>query len=843
MVDYNFPFLGGIFKFITSSLIRFFSYFFTRRKTPKKWKELGCILNTTTSKDKVIFTCQNGFLEIAILTPQIWRIRALSNKPSNKIHSWALQKLDIKKPSIIVEEKDDYFFIKAILNEAFNHKNGLHFVIKKSAGTITTLRGKDILHTEQHAASFQSSWVHCQKLAGAKEFQLGFGEKTGPLFKNGQKLIFWNFDPTSYRTADDPIYQSTPIQISVRKDGSAHGIFYDNHHYSRVNIDQELQGKTDYYAERGSLCYYLFAGPTVKEIVKQISLLTGTLPLPPRWILGYHQCRWSYPSATRVREIAQLFRQKKIPCDVIHLDIDYMEGYRCFTWSKERFPKPAALLKELREEGFKTICIIDPGLKVDPDWEIYQEVIANNFHCKKKNGKDYIGKVWPGNCVFPDFTHPEVRDWWAQKFSSLYSVGIESVWLDMNEPSLFSLRRTMPNDVQHNMNGQLGDHNDAHNIYGQAMAQAARLGAKKLRPDKRTYLFTRSCYAGIQQYAGSWTGDNFSRWSGLQQSIPMLLNLGLSGQIMTGPDIGGFDGDCSSELFIRWLQLGIWYPFCRNHTAAGTRNQEPWAYDQRTETIARKYIQLRYKFLPYLYTLLKEGCTTGLPIMRPLFMEEPNDLNCYEEKWLSTEFFVGRNILVAPILTKGKNGKVKKEIYLPKGSWIDFWTNEEIQGGRIITRVAKLDYLPFFIRKGSVIPLANLIEYSEQTISHPLILKVYPAAKIFGKIYLDDGISKDYLEDEYCYLTIVGSYSPNAKKKLTITIKNQGFTDQLLGFNNKLRILFSFKLEPKKITFNEKDFRLPLEDKKIMSSWHQKKGILEILIDSPSFPIEMLISF
>ena len=361
-------------------------------------------------------------------------------------------------------------------------------------------------------------------------------------------------------------------------------------------------------------------------MLDRYTALTGRTPMPPLWALGNQQSRWSYMSADELRAIAAGFREREIPCDVLHLDIDYMDGYRVFTWDRERFPDPAGLIAELGEQGFRVVTIADPGVKVDERYALYTEGRERGYFCLTRDGDEYRNAVWPGLCAFPDFTDPAVREWWGDQQHVLLDEGVAGVWCDMNEPALFVPQgATMPPDVVHLGGGRTRLHGEVHNAYGSLMAQAAREGLERLRPEARPFVISRAGYAGLQREAMHWTGDNSSWWEHLWMSMPQLQNLGLSGIAWAGVDIGGFFGDCTGELLARWTEFGVFQPFCRNHSAMGTVAQEPWAFGEPWETICRDMLRLRMRLLPYLYTLFEECHRTGAPILRPLLFEHPDD--------------------------------------------------------------------------------------------------------------------------------------------------------------------------------------------------------------------------
>jgi alpha-glucosidase len=412
----------------------------------------------------------------------------------------------------------------------------------------------------------------------------------------------------------------------------------------------------------------------------------------------------------------------------------------------------------------------------------------------------------------------------------------------MNEPSTFTLRRTAPDDIDHNMDGLGGDHRDAHNIFGHSMMMGTREGVDKLRGNKRTFLFTRSCYAGIQRYSASWTGDNLSNWTGLQQTIPMLLNMGLVGQTLVAVDIGGFSLNCTPELLTRWYQLGVFYPFMRNHSAKGTKYQEPWAFGEETEKIIKKYIELRYQLIPYLYTLAWEAYLSGIPIMRPLFMEYSEDPETFEDEWTNSEFLIGDKLLVAPIITKAAKGKtsVTRDIYLPKGMWYDYWTKELLGGGKIIQREVALDELPLFVKKGSILPFGPIVPYVEKAADYPLFMEVFPSEEIYGNVYLDDGDTKAFEEGDFAYLSFFGV---DNGKTITLDVSKQGKGEGLPSTNNSLHIGIYDKRIPKSIQVNDKKLKTSNNSQDNFWELNKKEGILLLAIKKPEFPMNIQIDY
>lgn len=574
----------------------------------------------------------------------------------------------------------------------------------------------------------------------------GLGEKTGFLDKRGERYEMWNSDVYAPHVPEiEALYTSIPFLIHFTPEQS-YGIFLDNP--GKTVFD--MRGQTDAYTlstATGDLDVYFLYGPTLKNVLERYTSLTGRAQLPPKWALGYHQSRYSYMNEEEVLDLAKNFRQKNIPCDVIHLDIHYMNEYRVFTFDRARFPNPHRMMQELSESGFHVVPIVDPGVKRDPKYHAYREGIENDFFCKKIEGTLFTGEVWPGESAFPDFTENRVAKWWGAKHKFYTDLGIRGIWNDMNEPAIFNESKTMDLDVIHRNNGDVKTHEELHNLYGLLMSKATYEGMAEHLNGERPFILTRASYAGVQRYAAVWTGDNRSFWEHLQMAIPMVMNLGLSGVPFSGPDIGGFAHHTSGELLARWSQVGALFPFCRNHSALDTVRQEPWSFGPEIEEIVRKYVQLRYSWMPYLYSLFFESTQSGLPVMRPLVLEYPHDANVTN---LSDEFLLGSHVLVAPITRPDTEYRA---VYLPEGTWFDYWTGKRYEGNQHILAHAPIDVLPMYIRAGSILPHHSApIQHAGEYESAELTFSVYlGGAGTTGsfRVYEDDGLTFAHKEGEY----------------------------------------------------------------------------------------------
>ncbi|HXF70975.1 MAG TPA: glycoside hydrolase family 31 protein [Thermoflexus sp.] len=545
------------------------------------------------------------------------------------------------------------------------------------------------------------AWRHRIRLR-PEERLYGLGERAAPLNRRGRVYRMWNRDPGgSYSPDADPLYLSIPLWLSLHSDG-AYLVFYENPFDAIFDL-----GATDPDAAwvtftGGALRYYVFYGPPARAL-NRYTELTGRPPLPPRWALGFHQSRWSYMSAEEVRAVVRGFREHNLPLHAIHLDIDYMDGYRVFTVDRRRFPDLPELIRELEGQGIRTVVILDPGVKIDPDHPVYREGWMQGAFCRLPDGRIYRGLVWPGWCAFPDFTDPQVRRWWGSHYRSFVEMGVAGFWHDMNEPTTFTAwgEPTFPRTVRHALEGRGGDHREAHNLYGLLMNQAAWEALRELRPDRRPFLLTRSGWAGVQRYAWNWTGDTESTWAMLRRTLSVVLGLGLSGIPYTGPDIGGFSGAPSAELFIRWFQAAAFMPFFRNHAAKETPRREPWAFGEPALSIIREFLRLRVRLLPYLYTLAWETAQTGAPLVRPLFWLDEKDPSLWE---IEDAFLLGPALLVAPVVEEGARSRT---VFLPAGEWYDFWSDQRFTGPGTVEASAPLERIPVFVRAGSILPMAD----------------------------------------------------------------------------------------------------------------------------------------
>lgn len=593
-----------------------------------------------------------------------------------------------------------------------------------------------------YPVSWNGSEFRVWKSMPATEHYFGLGDKTGTLDHSGQAYSMWNTDWGGFDRGTDPLYKTIPFFIGM-SGSSAYGLFLDNTYWSSFDFGKEKRDALSFGAEGGELDYYFFYGPDPKAVVSEYTQLTGRTPLPPLFMLGYQQSRWSYFPETRVREIANEFRTHKIPADAIWLDIDYQMDHKVFTVNRDAYPHFEGMIQDLASEGFKTILITDLHIKKQTGYKPYDEGLVNDEFVKNADGSIYVGPVWPGDCVFPDFTREATRQWWGTLFADFVHMGVRGFWNDMNEPSVFTYPdRTMPLDTVHRVEDsqqhRLADHREIHNVFGMENVRATHDGLLALSPDVRPVVMTRAGYAGTQRYAATWTGDNTPTWSQLGLSVSMLLNLGVSGYPFAGDDIGGFGGSPTPELLTRWIELGTFNTIARSHSSMDTSNHEPWADGPEQEAIRRRYIENRYRLLPYIYTSMEETSRTGLPLMRPMFLEFPAEGKLVAN---DREFMFGPDLLVVPQLSETLD---PLSVELPHGDWFDYWTGKRMPDKSSFSLHPKLDELPVFVRAGAIIPNQPLVQHVEEVPQGPLELNVYPGPDCRGSLYADDGSTFAY---------------------------------------------------------------------------------------------------
>jgi len=647
----------------------------------------------------------------------------------------------------------------------------------------------------------------------------GFGAASEGFNRNNRSFRLLNLD-TLFYSVPGSSYSTFPFFL-IRRQNTFTGIFFNNIRPARAQISTYERNpggpgvKID-LDDHGDINFdfFIFDG-TLPEILLRYSEITGKPFLPPLWSLGYHQSRWSYKTQQRVLDLGRRFRDENVPCDAIHLDIHYMDRYRVFTFSPERFPDPAAMNAELKEMGIRTVAIMDPGVLAKPGFPVYDSGAAGDYFCKTSNGSVYTGKVWPGKTVFPDFMKEDVRKWWAANHETLFKSGVSGIWNDMNDPVLRVNSRIDPSTEDIRQDGVT--HAEVRNLYANQEAEATQQAFKKFVPEKRPFILTRSAFTGIQKHAALWTGDNFSSWPQLRENLNMVLNLGLSGVPFAGADVGGFGGSRGTfgilklfrnpELFGRWMELGSLMPFFRAHTVLYSADQEPWSFGPEILDICRKHITRRYRLLPYIYSLFFDSSRTGAPIVRPLFYEFPDT----KDKDSDDQFFLGPCLLAAPVLSPGIS---VRSVYLPPGDWYEFETGKKYSGpGRVEFNV-RPGYYPLFVRGGSVLPVCKGGKNARESMDSDISLEVYPDSEIRGSLVLDDGDTRAAMDGIYTHYEFEGKRDRTGNIQLGISQLRKKFTPLQKNLFLRLPVQYRFMtFKNKKIEGNAID--LSREDRRI----------------------------
>jgi alpha-glucosidase len=736
---------------------------------------LGSILAAHAQAPSNVTYTTNGFtlstayttLRVDALRPDALRVRVYPLGHPAEDASWAVLTAARTATSPIIPTPDG--FTTAFLRVTVAHDLRL---------TVSDLAG-NILQQDEVAPSFDGTAFTVAKHKTPDDHFFGLGDKPGPLDRVGESFVMWNTDNFGWQESTDPIYKSIPFFLEMHG-GRTIGVLFDNTFRTFFDFGHQRTDRYTFSAPNGPLDYYILYGPEPRHVEEAYGWLTGPTPLPPLWSLGYQQSRYSYYPETEVEAIANRLRADRIPADAIYLDIDYQLDNRPFTVDPQRFPDFPGLIHELVADRLHTVVITDLHIADLPNqgYAPYDSGKAGD-HFVKENGEDYVGKVWPGASVFPDFTRKITREWWGTLYKQFVADGVAGFWNDMNEPAVFTYpTKTMPDDVQHRIDEpgfakRAANHLEIHNVYGMENSRATYDGLLTLEPNVRPFVLTRASYAGGQRYAATWTGDNSSTWNHLRQTTPQLLNLGLSGFSFSGADVGGFAGSPSPALLTRWLMLAAFQPIDRDHAAKGTRNHEPWVDGPEQEAIRRRYIEERYKLMPYLYTTAEETSRDGIPIIRPLFLEFPHATadNHPLDADAPGEFFFGPDILVAD--SPSPDEVAPYEVHLPPGLWYDYWTGEKLDrrapiGTRdleirdptahdlpalkpVMVQPGPAD-LPIYIREGAILPIAPLVQSTEEKPQGPLTLRVFPGNDCHGDLYQDDGKSFDFRKGAYLRL-------------------------------------------------------------------------------------------
>jgi alpha-glucosidase len=691
-------------------------------------------------------------IRVEALTDSILRIRVARNGRWSEDASWAVPAA-VRAERARVRLTAEGFVTASLV---------VRLDPRTLAVTVSDLQGRPIDIDGTRPVRFDGSRFTLAKLLPVGEHIYGLGDKTGTFDRRGESFVNWNTDAYGFQRDTDPIYKSIPFYIATGGPGGAYGLFLDTSWRSWFDFGHREADTLSIGADGGAIDYYVIAGPTVRDVVRRYTDLTGKAPLPPLWALGYQQSRYSYMSADEVRSVAERLREDRIPSDVIWLDIDYQDRNRPFTTNPKTFPDLKMLASEVGSEGFKLVAITDLHTAYAPNdgYAPYESGAAGDHFLKNADGGLYVAPVWPGPSVFPDFTRETTRAWWGSLYRDFVADGIAGFWNDMNEPAIFDTpTKTMPLETVHRIEGdgfapRTASHAEVHNVYGMENGRATHDGLLGLRPNVRPFVMTRASFAGGQRYAVTWTGDNSSTWDHLKLAVQQMLSLGLSGFTWAGADIPGFTGGADAELATRWFEIGAFTPVFRGHSAKDTPRAEPWVDGPAHLAIRRRYIEERYRLLPYLYAVAEESARAGDPVMRPTFYDYPQMEKAPCDQ--SMAFTVGADLLVAA--SPKPESPRPYDICLPGKGWYDYWTGSRVNE-RKLSETPKLERLPVFVRPGSIIARQPVVQSTADTPKGPLELHIYPGEDCRGQLYLDDGVS------------VAG---PNLRQQVTCTVSAKG---------------------------------------------------------------------
>lgn len=709
-------------------------------------REPGKVTAVNIQGQEIRITTEKAFASITAYSPSVVRVR-IDKQALAKDFSYAV----IAQPTAFqprITQDDQQVKLETDSLVVRIAKNPFSIAFLKTDGTV--------INADE--PGLNTSWIG-EEVTTYKKMQegerfIGLGEKTGNLDRKGNAYTNWNTDAYGYTTGQDPIYSTIPFYIGIHH-GLNYGIFFDNTYRSDFNFGASNNRFSSFSANGGEMNYYFIYHQRVADIITAYTSLTGRMPMPPLWSLGYQQNRYSYYPDTEVYRIAQTLREKQIPADGITLDIHYMDAYKLFTWNKSRFPDPAAMNAKLAKLGFKTTVIVDPGIKVEKGYAAYESGLQSGIFIKYTDGQPYTGQVWPGWCHFPDFTSDKGREWWKGQLENYTRAGVSGLWNDMNEIATWGQK--MPDNVLFSFEGNTVTHQQAHNVYGLQMVRASYEGYRAITPGKRPFILTRAGYAGLQRYSAIWTGDNRAEEDHMLLGIRLMNSLGLSGVPFSGMDIGGFTGNPTPSLYARWMQIGAFIPYFRNHTGINTKSAEPWAFGEEVLEISRNYINLRYRLLPYLYSNFYDATQTGLPIMRTLALGYTHDPKVYDNRF-QNQFCFGPSFLIAPFESKQDYAPV----YLPEGQWYDLYTDSLEQGNREKMLTLSIQQLPVFIKESSIIPMQTLIQNTTEKPSDTLFLHVYKGnVKHEFTYYEDDG--ETYAYEKGAFYKRRMTYDPAAR--------------------------------------------------------------------------------
>lgn len=717
----------------------------------------------------------NAFVQITASNATTIRFRITRQLPG-KDESFAID--DLKPAGQLQEAK-----VKGDGSTIIYGTDSLTLYIRKAPFSVRIVNsnGDELL---QDDTAMRTSWngqqVSAYKLMHPDEKFFGLGEKTGPLNRRGNFYYHWNSDVPGYALNQDPLYSTVPFFIGTHGK-RVYGIFFDNPHKTYFNFGGGADEDIFHFgSDDGEMNYYFFGASSVESILRDYTSLSGRTTMPPLWSLGFQQSRWGYNSQQQLLDIARTFREKKLPADVIVSDIPYMDNYKVFTWNPYGFKDPSSMMRDMKGMGFDMVTIIDPGIKIEPGYKAYEEGLAASHFARYPNGRPFVAHVWPGRCHFPDFTKADTRKWWGEMFKQpLVDVGVKGFWNDMNEPAGWG--REFPNHIEFGDAANRKTLFTVKNVYGSLMSKATYEGTRALMKGERPFILTRAAYAGVQKYSAQWTGDNVASDDHMLLGFRLLNSMGVSGIPYVGMDIGGFVGNPSPELFIRWLNLAVYSPLFRNHTHIGYNFREPWLFGETNLERARKILEQRYRLLPYLYSSFYHAHQTGMPINRMLPIRYTFDQQVYNDKF-QNQYLFGDHMLVCPVASTQSS----VEVYLPEAGtrWYRFGSDKSFDGGQSHFVASPVDDAPVFVREGAIIPTQSVVQHTKEAGDGMLTIHVWPGRQASSFLYYeDDGHTYNYEKGES--LTRLLQYDP-AGQRLVIGAQKGNYASKF----RKVTVLF-----------------------------------------------------
>jgi alpha-glucosidase len=695
---------------------------------------------------------EHGIFEVAAYSEHIIRVRVSKNVSFNEL------------PYSLVNTRMP-FFTGATINEDKNHillsTGSIDLVIEKSPVFRVVFKNKNgtVLNEDVKGSAFGTTFigekVSVYKTLHEGERFVGMGEALGNLDRRGTGITLNNTDTYKYGDPRLPMYTNVPFYIGIHHQ-NVYGVFYNNSFKGFFNFGVSTPGFISLNMEGGDADYFFMYDSSVAKIIEHYTSLTGRMQMPPLWSLGYQQSRCTYYPQEKVEWIAESFRKKRIPLDGIVLDADYQLGYQPFRVNKNRFPDMPGLAAKLAKMNIELTASVYPGVKTDSSYESYTDGLKKDVFIKYADGSLFETEIAPLKCLLPDYTNPKSRSWWMEKMKWLPANGIHGYWNDMNEPAVGG--SYLPDNLLFDFDGRKAGGLEAKNVYGFQMARSSFEAALKNDKTRRPFILTRSGFAGVQRYSAVWSGDNTSNNEGLLTGVLLNSQLGLSGISFCGYDVGGYIGDASKDLYKRWIELGVFSPYCRNHREFFGAAGEPWAYGEEAEAISLAFIELRYRMMPYTYSAVYEATQSGLPVARSLCINYPFDDKVYDNNY-QYQFLYGDALMVVPVTSLEK----QKKIFLPKGEWYNLYSDERLTGDKEINEDVPLYKLPVYVKAASVIPMQSIIQSTKEKPSDTLVLHVFNGNDSNSFVYYEDGGDGfEYREKNFCKRRI--SLNPTARQ-------------------------------------------------------------------------------